>query len=286
MAHKLFVAFLLFMITTAAIAVGIYGWGYYWSPLPERPFRTDYDVMKPSAPYSHGLGIFGASMITVGVTMYSTRKRVRALWNLGKLSRWLEIHIFLCLLGPVLVVYHTTFKAGGIAAISLWTMLSVAASGIVGRFLYVQIPRNMEGNQLTFAQISGELDKLALSLSSSALGAQVVKRIYQSFESLPNPKSLLQAVATIVRLISIRLEVRRSVRTMLSTTAKSRHEVPELSRNATSLAALYQKTLVLSQVEKLFYYWHVIHLPFSLIMFITLAAHITVEILLGYKWIF
>jgi hypothetical protein len=39
-------------------------------------------------------------------------------------------------------------------------------------------------------------------------------------------------------------------------------------------------------VERGFYYWHAIHFPFSIIMFLTLAAHVTVAILLGYTWIF
>ena len=131
------------------------------TPLAERPFREDYGTMKPSGNYSHGLGIVGSLMIIIGVTTYSTRKRVRRLWNIGRLSLWLEFHIFLCLLGPILVVYHTTFKAGGIASITLWTMLSVVASGVIGRFLYVQIPRNMKGAELTEQEIAGELDRLA-----------------------------------------------------------------------------------------------------------------------------
>jgi hypothetical protein len=142
LAHKVFVAFLFITSISAVLVIGVRGFHYYATPIPQRPFLADYETMKPSGTYSHGLGIIGSTMIIVGVTMYSTRKRVRALWNLGKLSRWLEVHIFLCLLGPILVLFHTTFKAGGIAAVSLWCMLSVAASGVVGRFLYVQIPRN------------------------------------------------------------------------------------------------------------------------------------------------
>ena len=125
------------------VALNFHGMEYYTTPMEERPFHDDHDTIKPSGYFSHGLGILGTVLIIIGVTMYSTRKRIRALWKIGRLSRWLEFHIFLCLLGPILVVYHTTFKAGGIAAISLWCMISVAASGVVGRFLYVLIPRNI-----------------------------------------------------------------------------------------------------------------------------------------------
>jgi hypothetical protein len=44
--------------------------------------------------------------------------------------------------------------------------------------------------------------------------------------------------------------------------------------------------MLLLQIEKLFYYWHAIHLPFTAIMFVTLALHVGVAIWLGYTWIF
>lgn len=104
MARRVFVIFLVVVGLTAVIAVGPTGFEDYLSPLVDRPFRPDYSFMSPSGNCSHGLGIIGATMITVGVMTNSSRKRIRALWNLGKISSWLEFHIFLCLVGPVLVV--------------------------------------------------------------------------------------------------------------------------------------------------------------------------------------
>lgn len=286
MAHRVFILFLVFTSLTAVVAVALHGFTYYVTPLHLRQFRGDYETMKPSGDYSHGLGILGASMIIVGVSMYSTRKRARALWNLGRLSRWLEVHIFLCLLGPILVVFHTTFKAGGIAAISLWTMISVASSGIIGRFLYTQIPKNIQGNELTAGQITGELDRLSAKLSSSPIGDRLTKTIYKSFEALPKPKTIGEAISTFFKLASLRRTIRRQVHALISANVRSHHVANELQATATSFASLIQKSLVLNQAGKLFYYWHAIHIPFTVIMFVTLAAHIAVTVLLGYRWIF
>jgi hypothetical protein len=286
MAHRVFILFLVFTSAMAVLAVALHGFGYYLTPTHERHFREDYEKMKPSGNYSHGLGILGASMIIIGVSTYSTRKRMQALWNLGKLSRWLEFHIFLCLLGPILVTFHTTFKAGGVAAISLWTMLSVASSGIIGRFLYAQIPKNLQGNELTAGQITSELDRLSVKLSSSPIGDQLTKTIHRSFETLPKPKSIWEAITTFVKLASVRIDIRRQARAMITAKVHSHQAAHELQATARAFASLIQKSLVLNQAGKLFYYWHAIHLPFTVIMFITLAAHILVTVLLGYRWIF
>jgi hypothetical protein len=241
--------------------------------------------MKTSAHFSHGLGIIGASMITIGVTTYSTRKRVRALWKLGKLPVWLEFHIFMCLMGPILVIFHSTFKAGGVAAISIWTMLSVAASGVIGRFLYVQIPRNIQGTELSEAQVRTELDRLGAALASSPLGASMARAIDQGFSAIRQPKSLFEAASAFMHLYSIKRHVKSMMRGMISRSALSQQQARQLYDIAAARTALMQKSLIFAQAGKLFYYWHAIHLPFTIIMFLTLAAHITVSILMGYTWI-
>ncbi len=284
--HSVFLIFLLGIVVAAALALAVRGFAYYATPLPQRPFRADYEVMRPSGYYSHGLGIFGTLMIVIGVSTYSSRKRVRAMWNLGHLSRWLEVHIFLCLLGPTLIVYHTTFKAGGIAAITLWTMLSVAGSGIIGRFFYAQIPRNLEGVQLTALDIAAEIERLGLTMQSTPLGIAVREMIDRTFSSVPRPTGFVQSAVTLVRLQAIKRETKAQISRMLSRGGAPASVTRELKDAAQARATLLQKSLLLSRVERIFFYWHAVHLPFSIIMFLTLAAHLTVVILLGYRWIF
>ena len=286
MAHRVFIVFLVTIGIFAAISVGIHGFDYYITPRADRAFRPDYQEMKPSGYFSHGLGIIGATMITVGVAIYSSRKRIRALWKLGRLSSWLEFHIFLCLLGPVLVLYHTTFKAGGIAAISLWTMLSVAGSGIVGRFLYVLIPRNIKGGELTAQQINEEFDRLGAVLRESELGTKLLRGVDKHFASIRRPETIRETIVTYFSLMKSKRQVRKALRQLLSKSDLTPATARNLYKAASARASLIQRSIVLLQAEKLFFYWHAIHLPFSIMMFITLAVHISVAVWLGYHWIF
>ena len=90
-------------------------------------------------------------MIT-GMLSYMARKRYRFLSRMG-LKHWLEFHIFLCTLGPYLVLFHTAFKFGGLVAISFWSMVAVFLSGVIGRFIYLQIPRSIEGRELSLNEV-------------------------------------------------------------------------------------------------------------------------------------
>lgn len=52
-----------------------------------------------------------------------------------------------------MVLFHTAFKFGGIVAISFWSMVAVVASGVIGRFIYNQIPRSIQGQELTLGEV-------------------------------------------------------------------------------------------------------------------------------------
>jgi hypothetical protein len=286
MAHKVFIAFLFFIGCTAVLAIGINGIDYYSAPVQMRAFLPQHKFLKPSGVFGHGLGIVGSSMIIIGIIIYSTRKRVRALWKLGKLSVWLEVHIFLCLLGPILVIYHTTFKAGGIAAISLWSMLSVAASGVVGRFLYVLIPRTSAGDQMTSHQINEQFDEQEKILLESETGREIRRMIDRSFAELKRPENISQTLGTFLQLQRLKRQVRSTVHSTLRTAAAEHASTRTIVRAASARATLIQKSLLLIQVERLFYYWHAIHLPFTAIMLVTLVVHVGVALWLGYSWVF
>jgi hypothetical protein len=186
----------------------------------------------------------------------------------------------------VLVVYHTTFKAGGIAAISLWSMLSVAGSGIVGRYLYSLMPRNIKGTELTAQQMQDELDRLGEVLGANKHGAQLMAAMDGFYNSIAPPESITQTVSVLVRLQQSKGQIRRAIRRIVGTQGLNHTQSMQLRDAARSRSSLLQKMTVFKQVERMFHYWHVIHLPFTVIMFLTLAAHVVVTILLGYRWIF
>ena len=51
-------------------------------------------------------------------------------------------------------------------------------------------------------------------------------------------------------------------------------------------ALLVRKIAFFDTARALFQYWHVIHLPFSIIMFLILIVHVPLTVSLGYTWIF
>ena len=119
----LVLAYLLAAACAALLAAR--GAAFYAAPLPLRARHPGYWTYKAGGSVGHPLGVAGSTMMVL-LLGYSLRKRVRALRRLGPLSRWLDVHIFLGLLGPVLVILHSSFKVQGLVALSFWSMVVVA----------------------------------------------------------------------------------------------------------------------------------------------------------------
>lgn len=287
--HKFYVLFLIAAGLLSAIVIGIHGAGYYTTPLEDRPFHPQYSSLKPTGLLGQGYGIIGSLMITVGVILYSSRKRWRALANLGRIKNWLEFHIFLCLLGPILVVYHTTFKFGGLVAVSFWSMAAVVLSGVIGRYFYVQIPKGIHGNELSSQELVAENEKIAQALRRQfGLDANLLTLIDTA--ALPGKPVAEMGILEVVSFFIVNDLTRRSRLHTLFETLKRRGLQGQVLLRIRDMASrrfmLTRRIAFLQQFKRLFHYWHVVHLPFSIVMFVILSIHVGVAIAFGYTWIF
>jgi hypothetical protein len=285
-AHKAFVGFLIGIAVLTTITVGLYGADYYLTPLAERPFHLRYDELKPSGFVGHGYGIVGSLMIIAGVAMYSSRKRMRSLSGLGKLPSFLEVHIFLCLTGPILVLYHTTFKFGGIVAVSFWSMTAIVLSGFVGRYLYVQIPRGIQGHELSAAELEKEQQRLTTALQQEfSLSPDLFARVDRLSQG--RSRSAQLGFFALVRYLVIDdLFLPRQIRALVHILRLRRDIEHRLVAMIRARHVLYRRILLLENVRRFFHYWHVIHVPFSIVMFLILFIHVGVAIAFGYLWAF
>ncbi len=288
MIHRIYILLLVVTGVLAVASILVRNYDYYLMPSMERPFHPRYESLKPSGFESHGLGVAGTAMIVVGVVMYSTRKRVKFFSGVGKIKNVLEFHIFLCLLGPLLVMFHTTFKFGGIVAVSFWSMMAVAASGIIGRYLYVQIPKGIHGNELTVKELEEESGALLLRLEKEYnLTPQMVQSI-NALALLKRPTEKLSLAEMVLFLIVSDVTRRRQLK-KIRKYLKRQSIDPQYIKKIASLASqniiLRRRITFLEKVQYLFHYWHVIHLPFSIIMFLILIIHVGVAIAFGYTWI-
>jgi hypothetical protein len=285
-AHKFFITILVFIVLVTFIALIYNGISYYRTSIEDRFYHPDNNILKPSGTLGHGFGIVGSFLIVAGVGSYMARKRYRFLSRIGILKHWLEFHIFLCTLGPILVLFHTAYKFGGLVAISFWSMVAVFFSGIVGRFIYLQIPHTIEGQELSLNDIRAQKTDIAGVLKSSHNLDEESYNIIT--ESIKKKVELYQSNA-MLRYLKKYFDDRRIIHLVKSVLRKHntpRKEMMQIIYLVNDDIKLNRKIERLATMQNLFKYWHVVHSPFALVMLIIMVIHIGVTIAFGYRWIF
>lgn len=284
--HRIYVFTLVTITVMVFILLGFYGAGYYVTDIQERFFHDQNELLKPSGLIGHGIGIIGSLLIIIGVFGYMARKRFRFLLRVGVLKYWLEFHIFLCTIGPVLILYHTTFKFGGIVAVSFWSMIAVVISGVIGRYIYIQIPRTIEGREMSL----NELNSLKVNFYAELENRfHIDSHIIEWLNTSLLDKSSLSEGNLLVRIFKrIRFENRiiRQLRFKLKAKDISKKNFKKIIRLIKEEIILSRRIAWLSTMQDYLRYWHVAHLPFALIMLVIMIVHVIVAVLFGYKWIF
>ncbi len=284
--HRIYLGIMVIIVGFTLIILLTNGLEYYRTGLEDRAYTSGHDTLKPSGVLGHGLGIFGSLLIIIGVASYMARKRYRFMSRMGLVKHWLEFHIFLCTLGPVLILFHTAFKFGGLVAVSFWSMVAVFLSGIAGRFIYLQIPRSIEGRELSLSEVRAMKSDLTENLKSSySLDEDAYKRIIESFNRKTVSSSRHLLISFIRNLTDDRKSINHVRRELkkLSLQGKDRRKIVSLVKTDIKLSRRIER---LDRMKDLFRYWHVAHLPFAMIMLFIMVIHVGVTILFGYRWIF
>ena len=286
--HKIYVGLFLIVGISVTILLAIYGFDYYTTPLEERFFNPAHNLLKPSGALGHGFGIIGTLMMIIGVSVYMIRKRYRKFFNIGYLKHWLEFHIFLCSVGPVLVLYHTAFKFGGIVSVSFWSMVLVVLSGVVGRFIYLQIPRTIQGQEISVNELNSMKEKLAIRVRGVLSEDSSTLSEFEKISSADRYKSfqLLTAVGFFMRDYFDIKRVMKLLKMRIQLLGIGNSEREELIKAAKSEIIIARRIALLRTSQKLFHWWHIFHLPFAITMFVIMVIHVAVTIIFGYKWIF
>jgi hypothetical protein len=276
------------------LAIFIYGFDYYKLSAMERPFSPKHHWLRPSGPIGLYLGFFGVALF-IGIFLYPIRKHWPWLATIGSTRHWLDIHILMGLTAPAIIAFHSTLKFKGIAGMAFWIMFAVSASGVVGRYLYGQIPRKVSTAELSLKELQELQEQLAQQLAAQHLLPEADLRALLRLPNAERVKRLPIVLAIVYMMILDVLRIFRVARlrrhalrgrsffsTLAGLAATRNREIEKAIRAASEEAALSKRVLFLSRSQKVFHLWHVVHKPFSYAFAVLALIHIGLQFVLGY----
>lgn len=231
-----------------------------------------------SSLFGHGLGVVGFVLMLMTETLYTLRKRSRsARW--GRMSSWLNFHIFTGLVGPYLVLLHTSWKFNGLAGLVTLLTAVIVVSGIIGRYIYTAVPRNANGIVVEKDQLEEEIAaadaELQGWLAAQPDGAyrDLARRMARQIE--PSDSQLSLIGGRFFRDWADRLIWWRMKRGL---TPDVRVRMDELEKLLYRKRRLDQQIRSLVMTRRLLALWHAIHIPIGLVLFAAAFIHIIASI--------
>lgn len=277
-----------------SLAIAVYGFDYYTLSAADRPLSPKHALLRPSGAIGINLGIIGVGLFLL-IYLYYFRKRFGLLGGFGTTKHWLDFHVVLGVTAPIIIAFHAAFKFRGIAGMAFWIMVAVALSGIVGRYLYAQIPRHLNAAEFTWNELQDE--QLALTHQMAAQNLFSRGELAAAFH-IPDVEMVKHKSAMGALLWMFMLDLARPFRVAalrrralgfggiilsLGGFMSSRNsELERVVRTVHRQAALSKRMVFLSRTHQVFQLWHVVHRPFSYAFVVLALAHIATAMLLGY----
>jgi hypothetical protein len=261
---------LLLLLTLAAWLISRAGW-----------FKAGDDV-------GYWIGVAGAVMMLM-LFIYPLRKHVRAFQRMGRVKFWLWFHMLLGIGGPLLILVHSTFRVGSLnAGVALYSMLIVAISGVIGRFIYRRVHGGLDGQRvgLRELQVRAGFDQ-SESRSKLQFAPDVEDRL-QAFEqhelqAAPSWFTHLRQVTWLPVQAQFTYWIcAYQIRKPLRKIAEKKGWEADLLRNRQRLARKLVRRYLAAVVrvaqytayERVFSLWHVLHIPFVYLLIVSAIAHV------------
>jgi hypothetical protein len=244
--------------------------------------RRDDNYLTAETGIGYLLGIIGGSLMLI-LLLYPISKRSKFLSRLVPLRYWFGIHMFLGIVGPVMVLFHSNFQLGSMnSSIALFSMLLVAFSGLIGRYIYTHIHHGLYGSRISIEELKKEMEENHAELLHVFTMNEQLRGKLDSMEAKVSQSytGLTRSLGHVICIAYNAKRVRIKVSQLLHKYNKASGSEISLPHKKIVMRSLKHYTDALRKVaafkvyERLFSYWHILHMPLFIMMIVTAVVHI------------
>lgn len=260
--------------------------------------QTYYKPGEELFDFGYNLGLAGGLMMLT-LLLYPLRKRWKFLENFGFLPTWFKWHMVLGILGPLTIVFHSTYHVyipyihptGSInAAVAMYCMLLVSGSGTFGRFFYTKIHHGLYGRQATVNELKAALEQSG-EVKSVFSFAPSIEKALDDFRTAGEKYAKTSGlgfgnfIMSSIRAKWLSFTLTRELRQIMHAQANENHFTAAQRQSMDTLFNEYQGKIndFLEAVrdaaqfhtyERLFSMWHIFHIPLVYMMVFSAVYHV------------
>jgi hypothetical protein len=274
--------------------VGIITFAGYFVAHPQTLYTPGDELFD----FGYNLGLAGGLMMLT-LLLYPLRKRWKFLENLGFLPSWFKWHMVLGILGPLTILFHSTYHVyipylhptGSInAAVAMYCMLLVSSSGTFGRFFYTKIHHGLYGRQATVNELKTTLEQSGDVKSVFSFAPRIEKsledfRVAGEKYSKTSGLGFGNFILSSIRAWWLSLTLTRELRRIMHAQAKEKHFTAAQRQGMQTLFNDYRDRIndyleamrdaaQFHTYERLFSLWHIFHIPLVYMMVFSAVYHV------------
>lgn len=245
-------------------------------------------LFKAGDDTGYWIGVAGGVMMVL-LFSYPLRKYVKFTRSWGRVKWWFLAHMILGVGGPTLILLHSTFHVGSLnAAVAMYSMIVVALSGVVGRFLYARVNRGLHSERATLQDLQARAGLDEAEARSRLAFAPKVEDLLAQFEqrevhAKANWLTYLRQVFWLpIHQWLVYRQCASELRQVLLNLARQQHwhkrDYASRKKNSNKLVDQYLNAVTrvaqFKAYERLFSLWHVAHIPFVYLLVISAVVHV------------
>lgn len=274
------------IILGTLLLLNIVGSPYYRLSQAERVRSPLHAFLRPSGAIGQSAGIL-ALAIFLFLWLYPLRKKYKWLAFTGSIARWLDIHILAAIGLPLLIAMHASWRFDGVVGLGYYAMLVVCGSGVVGRYLYVRIPRSQSGVASSREEVTIErrtlITEIAATTGLDPFDVEKSLTVSGADTSSGILRTLLHLLSDDITRWRLTRQLRRCLRSVKKS-ALDKKKIDRVVALASREIALSQQLRMLDATKRIFGYWHVLHRPFAVTAFVAVVIHVAVVVAVGATW--
>ena len=256
------------------------GWGYYQLTTMGRLRSPMHGAFKSAGPWGHGVGMV-ATAFMLSNFLYPVRKRTRSLTGLGDIRDWLNFHVFVGFMSPLVIAFHAAFQSNNLLATATAVALGiVVGTGLIGRFIYGLVP-SVDGHAEELELISGRFERLRATVEPMLAGARERNRLDKLVASataqVPRSSLIVGLLREPLSGLRFRFRLLRVRFLFTGTSQYTRFRISVLR-----LRRLRFQIAFYGGLRNLLRNWRVMHASLAVFLVFVMTVHIGVSLYLGY----
>jgi hypothetical protein len=191
--------------------------------------------------------------------------------------------------GPLLILLHSTFRVGSLnAAVALYSMLAVAVSGVIGRFIYARVNRGLRGEKAGLQDLQTRAgfqqddarSRLSFAPTVEARLIAFEQRELNSQAGWPTYNRQVFWLPMQQWLVYRRCasDLRGTLQGLAKQNGWSSRDLRRREKHSKKLVQQYLQAVTrvaqFTAYERLFSLWHVAHIPFVYLLVISALVHV------------